>query len=179
MHGLNNFAFIDGANLHFTYESTDINWKVDYQKLRNYLKKKLGVTVAYYFIGEIQIYKDIYTTLESYDYTVRLKRPSIHKTEEEACPYCKRVIKPKQKTNKADCDSFLTLTAISNLHLYDKAVLVTSDGDYDELVKMLLRQDRLHMVFAPCKKGCSWLLKSAARGRIAFIDEYRDELEKI
>lgn len=179
MHGPNNFAFIDGANLHFTYESTEIDWKVDYQKLRNYLKKKLGVTVAYYFIGDIQIYKDIYTNLESYDYTIKLKSPSIHRAEEQSCPYCKKIIEPERKINKADCDSFLTLTAISYLHLYDKAVLITSDGDYDELVKMLLRQNRLHMVFAPCKEGCSWLLKSAARGRIAFIDEFRDELEKI
>ena len=45
-----NFAFIDGANLHFTYENLD--WKLDYQKLRNYLKKKLNVSIAYYFIGK-------------------------------------------------------------------------------------------------------------------------------
>jgi len=34
------------------------------------------------------------------------------------------------------------------------------------------------MVLAPSKKGCSHLLSSAARGRIAFIDELIDEIEK-
>lgn len=64
------------------------------------------------------------------------------------------------------------------IRLYDKAVIITSDGDFDNLVKRLLLRDKLRMVFAPCKDGCSWLLKSAAKGRIAFIDDYKDELEK-
>ena len=63
--------------------------------------------------------------------------------------------------------------------IYNKAILITSDGDFDNMVKRLVQQDKLRMVFAPCREGCSWLLKSAARGRIAFIDDYKDELEKI
>jgi len=176
-HGPNNFAFIDGANLHLTYEYLD--WKLDYQKLRNYLSKKLGVVVAYYFIGNIKENKDIYTTLETYDYTLKLKNPSPYTTEEEKCPYCRKLITPKILRYKSDCDSFLTLQVLSDFSIYDKAVLITSDGDFDNLVTKLLLQDKLHMVFAPCKDGCSWLLRSAARGRIAYIDDYRTELEKI
>jgi uncharacterized LabA/DUF88 family protein len=177
MHGAKNFAFIDGANLHFTYENLD--WKIDYQKLRNYLEKKLNVIVAYYFIGKVKENQDIYTTLESYNYTLKLKDPSPYVTEEVVCPYCKKVIAPEMHRNKSDCDSFMTLQVMSDFSLYDKAVLITSDGDFDNLVKKLLLQDKLSMVFAPCKDGCSWLLRSAARGRIAYIDDYRDELEKI
>jgi len=176
MHGSNNFAFIDGANLHLTYEYLD--WKLDYQKLRNYLKNKFEVIVAYYFIGNIKENQDIYTTLESYDYTLKLKNPSPYTTEEEDCPYCKKVITPEIIRHKSDCDSFLTLQVMSDFSIYNKAVLITSDGDFDNLVKKLLVQDKLRMVFTPCKDGCSWLLRSAARGRIAFIDDYRDELEK-
>jgi len=163
-------------NLHLTYEYLD--WKLDYQKLRNYLKKKLDVGVAYYFIGKTKESKDISKTLESYDYTVKLKEPSPYTTEEEDCPYCRKVIAPEILRYKSDCDSFMTLQVMSDFSIYDKAVLITSDGDFDNLVKKLLLQDKLRMVFAPCKEGCSWLLKSAARGRIAFIDDYRDELEK-
>ena len=171
-----NFAFIDGANLHFTYEN--LNWKLDYQKLRNYLKKKLDVSVAYYFIGKSEEYKDIYMNLETYDYTIKLKDPSPYITEEEYCPYCKKLIAPEIQRYKSDCDSFMTLQVLLDSHIYDKAVLITSDGDFDNLVKRLLLQDKLKMIFAPCRAGCSWLLKSAAKGRIAFIDDYRDELEK-
>ena len=80
---------------------------------------------------------------------------------------------------KADVDSYLTLQAMSDMDNFDKAVLITSDGDYDELVKRLLRQDKLRMVFAPCRNGCSKLLKREAKDKIAFIDDYRTELEKV
>jgi len=177
MHGSNNFAFIDGANLHITYEYLD--WKLDYQKLRNFLRKKLGVVVAYYFIGKVPEHEDICTTLESYDYNIKLKNPSPYIIEAEYCPYCNKMITPETSRHKSDCDSFMTLQIMSDLSIFDKAVLITSDGDFDNLVKRLLQQDKLRMVFAPCKEGCSWLLISAARGRIAFIDEYKSELEKI
>ena len=97
---VNNFAFIDGANLHFTYENLD--WKLDYQKLRNYLKRKLDVSVAYYFIGRSEEYRDIYTTLGMYDYTIKLKDPSPYVTKEENCPYCNRIIAPEIQRYKSD-----------------------------------------------------------------------------
>jgi uncharacterized LabA/DUF88 family protein len=177
MRGPNNFAFIDGTNLHFTYENLD--WELDYAKLRDLLRKKFNVTIAYYFLGKTEENLDLYEKLESYGYNLKLKNPSPYTIEEERCPYCHKVIAPELNRNKADCDSFMTLTVVSNLHLYDKAVLVTSDGDFDELVKMLLRQDKLRMVFAPCRDGCSKLLKNAAVDKIAFIDDYRPVLEKI
>lgn len=177
MHGANNFAYIDGANLHITYEYLD--WDLDYQKLRNYLKKRHGVSIAYYFIGKTKEHEGIQTTLESYGYNIKLKDPSPYITEEVYCPHCNKLITPETHRNKSDCDSFITFKVMSELSLYDKAVLITSDGDFDNLVKMLLRKNKLHMVLAPCKDGCSWLLRSAARGRIAFIDDYRNELEKI
>jgi len=174
---ISNFAFIDGANLHFTYEN--LTWKLDYQKLLNHLRKRLNVNVAYYFIGKIKENNDLYTTLEEYGYTLKLKEPSPYTTEEEYCPYCSKLIVPETTKSKSDCDSFMTLQVLEDLHIYDQAVLITSDGDFDNLVKMLLRKNKLRMVFAPCKEGCSWLLRSAAKGRIAFIDDFKDELEKI
>ena len=172
----NNYAYIDGANLHYTYEN--IEWNLDYKKLLTYLQKKLGVGVAHYFIGKTPNNEDIYNKLGSHGYNIKLKEPSPYDTKEEMCPYCNKVIKPSEKRYKADVDSFITLQVMSDIRDFDKAVLITSDGDYDELVKRLMNQDKLKMVFAPCKEGCSWLLKSVTRGRIDFIDNYRSELEK-
>jgi uncharacterized LabA/DUF88 family protein len=177
MHGNNNYAFINGANLHLTYQN--LEWKLDYQKLLGYLRNKFNVSVAHYFIGNTQQNADIRQNLESYGYTVKLKTPSPYKTDELDCPYCGKLIMPERIENKADVDSFLTLTAISDLHFYDKAVLISSDGDFDELVKRLMREDKLRMVFAPYRKGCSKLLKKVAVDKIAFIDDFRDDLEKI
>jgi uncharacterized LabA/DUF88 family protein len=172
-----NFAFIDGANLHLTYEN--LGWELDYQKLRTYLEKKLDVVVAYYFIGKTEQNRDIYTKLETYNYNIKLKEPSPYMTEEEYCPHCKKLIKPAMQRYKSDCDSFITLQIMLDTHIYDKAVLITSDGDFDNLVKWLLLKDKLKLIFAPCRNGCSWLLKSAGKGKIGFIDDHRDELEKI
>ena len=61
---------------------------------------------------------------------------------------------------------------------YDKAIIITSDGDFDNLVKKLITVDKLDTVLAPSKRGCSHLLSSAARGRIAFLDELTGEIEK-
>jgi uncharacterized LabA/DUF88 family protein len=173
----NNYAYIDGANLHYTYENLD--WDIDYQKLLTHLKTKYSVIFAHYFIGKTPNNEAIYSKLSSYGYNIKLKNPSPYDTEEEVCPHCGKVVHSSEKRYKADIDSYLTMQVMSDINNFDKAVLITSDGDFDELVKRLLRQDKLRIIFAPCKEGCSWLLKSAARGRIAFIDDYRNELEKI
>jgi uncharacterized LabA/DUF88 family protein len=173
----NNYAYIDGANLHYTYENLD--WELDYQKLLNHLKTKYGVIVAHYFIGKTPNTQGIYDKLSLYGYNIKLKDPSPYDTEEEVCPHCGEVITPPERRFKADIDSYLTMQLMLDINDFNKAVIITSDGDYDNLVKRLLLQDKLRIVFAPCKKGCSWLLKSVARGRIAFIDDYRAELEKI
>ena len=177
MHRPNNFAFIDGVNLHLTYENLD--WKIDYAKLRNYLSKKHNVTFAHYFLGRTAYNISIYSKLESYGYNLKYKTPSQYTKLEEDCPYCHKVISPEQVIHKSDCDSFMTLEAISNSNIYDKAVIITSDGDFDELVKELILKDKLKIVLAPCKEGCSGLLKSVAKGRIDFMDDHKDELEKI
>ncbi len=177
MHGPNNFAFIDGANLHFTYENMD--WKIDYQKLRDYLTKRYNVTFAYYYIGKNNHYQDLHTTLQSYNYNLKFKDPSPRTIDEEDCPYCRKLLSPEIYRNKSDCDAFMTLEIISNRTSYDRVVLITSDGDFDEVVKWLLQQNKLATVLAPCKDGCSWLLKRAAKGQIAFIDDLRNKLEKI
>jgi hypothetical protein len=74
----------------------------------------------------------------------------------------------------------------NNLHLtfvglgvqLKKAIIITNDGDFDNLVKKLITVDKLDRVLAPSKRGCSHLLISAPRGRIAFLDEMIGEIEK-
>jgi uncharacterized LabA/DUF88 family protein len=48
------FAFIDASNLFYGGEKS-LGWKIDYQKLLEYLKHKYGVSKALYF-GGIEIY---------------------------------------------------------------------------------------------------------------------------
>jgi len=173
----NNYAYIDGANLHYTYEYLD--WKIDYQKLLDHLRTKYGVIIAHYFIGKTPNNQTIYNKLSSYGYNIKLKDPSPYVTEEVVCQHCGEVVTPSEKRYKADIDSYLTMQVVSDINDFNKAVLITSDGDFDELVKRLLRQDKLRIVFAPCRNGCSKLLKRASVDMIAYIDDFRADLEKI
>ena len=173
---LSNIAFIDGANLHLSYEYLD--WKLDYNKLRIYLQKRLNIRTAYYFLGKTINSTPICRKLESYGYEIRLKEPTYYATEEEYCPYCWGMIKPRISRHKSDCDSFMTMDVMANLPSFYQAVIITNDGDFDNLVTQLAQQNKLRLVFAPCRKSCSDLLIKAANRRIAFIDDFRKELEK-
>jgi len=173
----NNFAFIDGINLHLTYEYLD--WKIDYRKLRIYLRKRHNITTAYYFLGFIEKNKGLYKDLEAYDYKMKFREVSEFPTEPIICPHCKGVVEPEGIKTKCDCDADITLQIIEDMGKYEKAILITSDGDFDNVIRKLIQANKLKLVLAPCKEGCSRLLKSAARGRIEFLDKFRGELEKI
>ena len=173
----NNYAYVDGANLHYTYENLD--WKIDYKKLLDHLRAKYRVIIAHYFIGKTTDNQAIYSKLSSYGYNIKLKDPSPYVTEEEVCQHCGGVVTRSEKRYKADIDSYLTMQVMSDIDDFDEAILITSDGDFDELVKRLSRQGKLRMVFAPCRKGCSRLLRKAAVDRIAYIDDFRADLERI
>ncbi len=172
-----NYAFIDGINLHLTYEYLD--WKMDYRKLRMYLREKHNITTAYYFIGFIEENNNIYKDLEAYGYTLKFREVSEFKTDSVICPHCQGIVEPEKIKTKCDCDADLVLQAMDDFNEYDKAILISSDGDFDNLVKKLLHTNKMKLVLAPCKEGCSKLLKRASRGRIDFLDDHKDRLEKI
>ncbi len=48
------FAFIDASNLFYGGEKS-LGWKIDYQKLLDYLKEKYGISKVFYF-GGVEIY---------------------------------------------------------------------------------------------------------------------------
>jgi len=80
-------------------------------------------------------------------------------------------------TVKGNCDAELVLEAMKNIPNYNKAVIVTSDGDFGCLVEYLLTINKLERVVSPCLNMCSHLLRKAAGTKIDFIDNLRDKLE--
>ena len=155
----NNFAFIDGNNLHLTM--VNVGWALDYRRFRIYLKDKYHVTEAYYFIGKVIGNEKLYSNLESYGYDIVFK-PTLF---------------IQGKGYKGNCDAELVLEAMKRLNEYDKAVIVTSDGDFRCLVDYLLQIGKLERVLAPCRAGSSILLRRAAGVRIDYFDNLRGKLE--
>jgi len=156
---MDNYAFIDGTNLHMTYEH--LTWKIDYRKLRVYLKERYFVSKAFYFLGRTHDNDYLSIDLEHQGYTIMLKQVSYL---------------PDGRV-KGNCDAELVLYTMIEKPNYDKAIIVTSDGDFSCLVTHLSSCDKLQRVLAPCLKGCSHLLKQAAGTKIDFLDNVKAKLE--
>ncbi len=155
----NNYAFIDGTNLYLTM--VNIGWQLDFRRFRVYLQDKYNITKAYYFIGFVPSNNELYTALQSYGYILVFK-PTLHL---------------KSGKIKGNCDAEMVLQAMIDLNDYDKAVIVTSDGDFGCLVKYLRKIGKLERVLAPCLIGSSALLRDAAGSDIDFWDNLKKKLE--
>jgi len=154
-----NYAFIDGTNLHMTMQA--LSWILDLKRFNVYLKEKYQVSRAYYFIGFVQTNSELYTSLQSYGYLLIFK-PTLHL---------------KGGKIKGNCDAEMVLQAMIDLNDYDKAVIVTSDGDFSCLVRHLIKVDKLERVISPCLAGSSSLLRNAAGNKIDFLDNLKSKLE--
>ncbi|MBI4560491.1 MAG: NYN domain-containing protein [Candidatus Rokubacteria bacterium] len=78
---------------------------------------------------------------------------------------------------KGNVDAELVLQAMIDYPGYERAVIVTSDGDFACLVRYLYERAKLERVLSPNRKGCSALLKRAAREKLDFLEEARRRLE--
>lgn len=154
-----NYAFIDGQNLNLGIQS--LGWKIDYRKFRAYLMEKYRVKIAYLFIGYVQNNQDLYASLQASGYVLVFK-PTIPDGNGEI---------------KGNVDADLVLQAMLDYDKYDKAVIVTSDGDFYSLVKYLYKQEKLKFVMSPYIKTCSVLLEKNAREKIIFMNNLRHKLE--
>ncbi len=155
-----NFAYIDGANLYRGVES--LGWRLDYRRFRIWLREKYGVQAAYVFIGLVPKYGDLYKYLQECGYTLVFKE----------------VVYDSDGKPKGNCDADLVLQAACDSYerKYDKAVIVTSDGDYASLVKFLIRKQRLEVILSPREKEkCSILLKRTG-AKIAYMSDQRHHL---
>ncbi len=157
----NNFAYIDGANLYKGLESS--NWKLDYERFRIWLKEKYNVKRAYIFIGLISKYKDLYTYLQESGFTLVFKE----------------TVYDGDGKPKGNCDADLVLQAVRDTYEdnFDKAVIISSDGDYSSLVKFLQEKDKLEAILSPSNVDkCSILLKRT-NAPIVYINDQKSILE--
>jgi uncharacterized LabA/DUF88 family protein len=156
-----NYAFIDGTNLHLTM--VYLGWELDYKRFRVYLSEHYGVSKAYYFIGYIPENTGLYNFLQDADYKLVFKP----------------ILKTPEGKIKGNCDAELVLQAMIDLGKYEKAIIVSDDGDFYCLVNYLVGINKLECVLAPCEKGCSHLLIRAAKGKVAYMDNLKRKLEYI
>jgi len=137
------YAFVDSQNLNQGVLSQ--GGKLDFKKFRQYLKLKHGVTKAFLFIGYVEENKVLYDYLKRSGYI---------------CVY-KKVIEYKDKdiATKGNIDADLVLHTMIEFPNYDKAIIVSGDGDFYPLIEYLKEKNKLLKVITPNKKYSSLLLK--------------------
>ncbi len=155
----NNFAFIDSQNLNLGIQK--LGWKLDYKRFRIYLKEKYHVERAYMFLGFVLLNQDLYDRLQKSGFILKFK-PTIPDANGEI---------------KGNVDADIVLNTLIELSDYDKAVIVSSDGDFYSLISYLYGKDKLEIVLSPNIDECSSLLKQTAKEKINFMNDLKDKLE--
>lgn len=155
---LGNYAFIDSQNLNLGIRN--LGWKLDYEKFRIYLKEKYLIKKAYMFIGFVPSNKKLYDNLEKAGFSMEFK-PT--------------VIGANNKI-KGNIDADLVLRVMIDWDHYNKAVIVSSDGDFYSLASHLYAHGKLETVLSPEEKTCSRILKQSAKEKIQFMKDLEAKL---
>ncbi|MBI4085930.1 MAG: NYN domain-containing protein [Candidatus Liptonbacteria bacterium] len=137
----NNYAFIDSQNLNLAVR--DLGWKLDFGRFRKYLADKYGITKAFLFIGYVAGNEALYSRLQDFGYN---------------CVFKPTLELPSGRV-KGNVDAELVLHTMIQYPNFDRAVIVTGDGDFYCLVEYLSKQNKLRKVIIPNQYRYSGLLK--------------------
>lgn len=138
------YAFIDSQNLNLGVRSQ--GWKLDWRKLRQYLRNKYNVTKTYLFIGQVAGNELLYTSLQEAGYILIFK-PTLERKESG-----KVII-------KGNVDAELVLHTMIQYKNYDKAIIVSGDGDFHCLIEYLEEKNKLYRILVPNKHYSGLLRK--------------------
>lgn len=136
---------------------------MDFRKFRIYLSNKYHVEKAFLFIGYVSGNEKLYANLQRYGYIIIFK-PTLEFREG---------LRVKIKGN---VDAELVLHAVAEKENYEKAIIVSGDGDFYCLVEYLINLDKLERILAPNHRYSTLLRKY--HQYISEIQERRDCLEK-
>lgn len=146
-----NYAFIDNQNLNLGIRK--LGWKMDWRKFRSYLKDVYNVDEAFMFIGHMPEHEEMYLQLHDAGYLIVLK-PTFDMSDPKNIALSNTNPTAEEKAEdkkpiKGNVDAELVLWAVKEMKNYDKAVIVSGDGDFYSLVEYLEQQGKLLKVLAP------------------------------
>lgn len=141
----------------------NMGWELDWLKFRVYLKEKYHVDKAFVFIGYLAGNEKFYAKLRSFGFILIFK-PVVH---------------DDVGAIKGNCDGDMIMYIVSRMHNYDAAIVVTSDGDFYSTVRLLQRRGKLRTVLSPNFHTCSKLLNKEALGKIVYMNELSDKLQRV
>jgi uncharacterized LabA/DUF88 family protein len=162
-----NYAFIDAQNFYKSVQAIEkelgaLEVSLDLNEFRTYLRNKFAVLVAYYFVGYIPQNTGLYNHLRTQGYEPIFKQVAVLKDG-----------------IKGNVDVNLALRAMIDIDTYQKAIIITSDGDYACLVEYLHSKGKLECLIACSRGGASYLLRQLhTKIRIFYLDDIMRDLYK-
>lgn len=157
----NNYAFIDGQNLHFGIKS--MGWKLDHKKFRSYLEKEHDVTKAYIFLGFMEEHQDLYNVLQEAGFIC----------------FFKPLVRYDDGTIKGNVDADMVLQVMVDIENYDGAVIISGDGDFSGTLRHLIYRRKLGQVIIPNRDKYSSLfdrLEDFDEKHVTFMNDLRSKL---
>ena len=156
---VNNYAFIDSQNLYLAIRDQD--WKLDFGRFNKYLQDKYRVTKAFLFLGYMPTNQQLYKKLQQEGYILIFKP----------------TLKLANGRIKGNVDAELVLHAMVEYTNYDKAVIVSGDGDFYCLVNYLKDNVKLKKLLIPNQYKFSSLLRGFLPHDAVFMNNLRGKLE--
>ena len=128
----NNSAYIDMQNLQRGVR--DMGWVLDFEKFYEFLVKDMNVKNGYIFVGYLKEKRNFYRYLSRIGYKLIFKKVSRDKN---------RI--------KANVDAEIVVQIMDDLcrNSFDKAVLITADGDFTCVFHLLKGRNRLKKLIIP------------------------------
>lgn len=156
------YAFIDSNNLYLGVK--DQGWILDFKRFYIYLKDKYKIEKVFLFIGYVPGNESLYTFLQKAGYVVIFK-PTLYSEKNGG------------EFTKGNTDAELVLHTMIEYPNYDKAIIVSGDGDFHCLVEYLEMKNRLSYILIPNSKKYSALLRKF-RKYLIFINQLDKKLKK-
>jgi len=155
------YAFIDSQNLNLGTQSQ--GWRVDFRRLRLYLKNKHNVTRAFLFIGFIPQNTGLYLNLTRAGFEL-IYKPTVAYLEQG------------KEMHKGNVDAELVLWAAARVFPeYEKAIVISGDGDFCCLYEYLEEHNKLKLIIAPSHRFSHLL--SPFKSKVIRISKYKNILE--
>jgi len=156
----NNYAFIDSQNLNLAIR--DQGWVLDFRRFRRYLQDKYQIGKAFIFIGYVPLNQALYTALQK-DGFILIFKPTLTLPSGNV---------------KGNVDAELVLHTMIEYPNFDKALIVSGDGDFYCLIDYLIKKNKLLKLMIPNELKFSSLFRKL-RPHIVFMNNLKDKLEYI
>lgn len=161
---MNNYAFIDSQNVHLSIKR--LGWELDWARFRIMLRDSHHVQKAFIFIGLIPGNTDLYYYLQSCGFELIFKD----------------TILQKDGNYKGNVDAELVLYSVAiEYENYDKAVIISGDGDFACLVQFLKDKGKLENIIVPDEHRYSSLLRKFSlvnKDFLIFLNRSKNKIMK-